>query len=212
MNQFREKHYGLLAAKVIKGLESRNMEGFYCATKAQALEKAMEIIPQGAKVAWGGSVTLDEVGLKDAIMYGDFQLIDRGAAKTPEETRKAELDSYAADYYLCSSNAISEDGELVNIDGNANRVSCIAYGPEHVVLVVGMNKVARDLDAAIARARYEAAPINNMRFHLNNPCHINGACANCKSADTICCQFLITRYSRHKGRIKVILVGEQLGF
>ena len=212
MNQYRQNHNELLALRVIKGLESRNMQGYYCASKVEALEKALSLIPAGSRVAWGGSVSVAEIGLKDAILHGDYKVNNRDTATTPEERRHAELDAYAADFFLSSTNAITQDGELVNIDGNSNRVSCIAYGPLHVVMIVGMNKVTGDLDAAMNRARNEAATINNMRFNLNNPCHVNGTCANCKSPDTICCQFLITRYSRHKGRIHVILVNDDLGF
>jgi hypothetical protein len=132
--------------------------------------------------------------------------------ETAEDKRAAELQAYASDVFLASANAITEDGVLVNIDGNSNRVSAIAYGPKKVVLIVGMNKVAADIDSAMKRARNEAAPINAQRFGLNTPCAKTGSCMNCKSPDTICCQFLITRYSRHKDRIHVILVNDDLGF
>ena len=202
----------MLAQKVIKGLESRNMTGYYAETKEEALKKALEIIPKGSSIGWGGSVSIAEIGLKEAVCNGDYTVFNRDVCATPEEKREVELKVFGSDYFLCSSNAITEDGILVNIDGNSNRVAAIAYGPLHVVMIVGMNKVAKDIDSALSRARNIAAPINAQRFPLDTPCKKNGSCANCKSMDTICCEFLITRFSRHAGRIHVILVNEELGY
>ena len=202
----------MLAQKVIKGLESRNMTGYYAETKEEALKKALEIIPKGSSIGWGGSVSIAEIGLKEAVCNGDYTVFNRDVCATPEEKREVELKVFGSDYFLCSSNAITEDGILVNIDGNSNRVAAIAYGPLHVMMIVGMNKVAKDIDSALSRARNIAAPINAQRFPLDTPCKKNGSCANCKSMDTICCEFLITRFSRHAGRIHVILVNEELGY
>ena len=202
----------MLAQKVIKGLESRNMTGYYAETKEDALKQALELIPKGSSIGWGGSVSIAEIGLKDAVCNGDYIVYNRDTCETPEEKRETELKIFGSDYFLCSSNAITEDGILVNIDGNSNRVAAIAYGPLHVVMIVGMNKVAKDIDSALSRARNIAAPINAQRFPLDTPCKKNGSCANCKSMDTICCEFLITRFSRHAGRIHVILVNEELGY
>lgn len=203
------KRNELAAAKIIKGLQSRNMTGYYAADKEEALKVALSLIPQGASVTMGGGMSVFEIGLVDALKAGDYRFIDRAEYANP---REAMLLAYDADVFLASTNAITEDGILVNIDGNANRVSAMAYGPKKVVLVVGMNKVAPDLDSAMKRARSVAAPTNAQRFGLNTPCSRTGTCANCKSADTICCQFLITRYSRHNDRIHVILVGDSLGY
>lgn len=203
------KRNELAAAKIIKGLQSRNMTGYYAADKEEALKVALSLIPQGASVTMGGGMSVFEIGLVDALKAGDYRFIDRAEYATP---REAMLLAYDADVFLASTNAITEDGILVNIDGNANRVSAMAYGPKKVVLVVGMNKVAPDLDSAMKRARSVAAPTNAQRFGLNTPCSRTGTCADCKSADTICCQFLITRYSRHNDRIHVILVGDSLGY
>ena len=202
----------LLAEKVIKGLESRNMSGYYAETKEEALKKALELIPEGSTIGWGGSVSVNEIGLREAVCNGNYIIYNRDLAPTPEEKRATEVKIFGADYFLCSSNAITEDGILVNIDGNSNRVAAIAYGPSHVIMIVGMNKVAKDVDAALCRARNIAAPINAQRFPLDVPCKTTGSCANCKSRDTICCEFLVTRYSRHADRIHVILVNEDLGF
>ena len=212
MNENRIKRNRMLGETIIKGLESRNMEGYYVESKEEALEKALELIPEGSSVSWGGSMSIAEIGLKDAIRQGNYTAYDREGAKNPEEKRKMELAAYDCDFFLCSSNAITEDGVLVNIDGNSNRVSAICAGPRNVLMIVGMNKVARDVESAMSRARNEAAPINAQRFGLSTPCSKTGACFDCKISDTICCQFLVTRYSKRPGRIKVILVNEELGF
>lgn len=209
MDENRIKRNDLLAEQIIKGLESRNMTGYYAKNKEEALKMALDLIPEGSRVAKGGSMSVVEIGLEDAVKNGNYEYCDRAAMK---DKREAELFAYSADVYLGSVNAITEDGVLVNIDGNSNRVSAYAYGPEKLVLIVGLNKVASDADAAMKRARNEAATINAQRFGLSTPCSKTGRCMDCKSPDTICCQFLITRYSRHKDRIHVILVNENLGF
>lgn len=209
MNEFVYKRNELLAQTVIKGLESRNMSGYYAATKEDALNIALSLIPEGSKVTHGGSFSIEEIGLVDALRNGNYDYCDRTAAA---DKRAAELFAYDSDVFLGSVNAITGDGVLVNIDGNSNRVSAYAYGPKKLVLIVGLNKVAGDVDGAIKRARNEAATMNVQRFGLNTPCSKTGACVDCKSPDTICCQFLITRFSRHKGRIHVILVNDNLGF
>ena len=209
MNEIITKRNSLLAKKIIAGLESRNMSGYYAADKTEALKIALELIPEGGSVTMGGAMSAVEIGLVDALKGGNYNFLDRAAYADP---RQALLDAYDADVFLSSANAMTQDGILVNIDGNSNRVSCIANGPKKVVFIVGMNKVCDDINGAMKRARNVAAPVNAQRFGLDTPCTRTGACANCKSADTICCQFLITRYSRHAGRIHVILVNDNLGF
>ena len=209
MNQNVEKRNRLLAQTVIKGLESRNMSGYYAADREEALKIALSLIPEGSSVTMGGGVSVAEIGLVDAVKNGNYNFIDRNEYK---DMREAYLLAYDADVFLASCNAITNDGVLVNIDGNSNRVSCIAYGPKKVVFVVGMNKVCNDVDGAMKRARNVAATTNAQRFGLSTPCAKTGACYNCKSPDTICCQFLVTRFSRHTGRIHVILVNDTLGF
>lgn len=206
------KRNELLAQKVIKGLESRNMTGYYAATKEEALKKALEIIPEGSSVTMGGAMSAHEIGLVEAIKGGNYNFLDRDKATTPEEKRAAMLAGYDADFFLTSANAMTDDGIMVNIDGNSNRVSMIAQGPKKVLVIVGMNKICDDLDSAMKRARNIAAPVNAQRFGLSTPCAKTGKCMDCKSPDTICCQFLITRFSRHKDRIHVILVNDNLGF
>ncbi|MBQ6465478.1 MAG: lactate utilization protein [Oscillospiraceae bacterium] len=203
------KRNELLAQTVIKGLQSRNMSGYYAADREEALRLALSLIPEGSSVTMGGGTSVHEIGLVDALKKGEYNFIDRDAF---EDKRAAALLAYDADVFLASCNAITNDGVLVNIDGNANRVSAIAHGPKKVIMIVGMNKVCGDVDGALKRARNVAAPINAQRFGLSTPCAKTGACFDCKSPDTICCQFLITRVSRHKDRIHVILVNDDLGF
>ena len=209
MNENIRKRNQLLAQKVIKGINSRNMTGYYAANKEEALKLVLDLIPEGSTVTMGGSMSAGEIGLVDAVENGNYIFLDR--TKYPNAWEAAR-DAFSADVFLVSANAITEDGVMVNIDGNANRVSAIANGPKKVIAVVGMNKVCPDIDAAMKRARNVAAPVNAQRFGLNTPCAKTGSCMNCKSPDTICCQFLITRFSRHEGRIHVILVNDNLGF
>jgi len=209
MNEMIKKRNELLAQKVIKGLESRNMTGYYAESKEEAKKLALSLIPEGSSVTMGGAMSAHEIGLVDALKSGNYDFIDRDDY---EDKRKAMLMAYDADVFLTSANAMTEDGILVNIDGNSNRVSAIAQGPRKVIVIAGMNKVCDDVDGAMKRARNVAAPINAQRFGLSTPCAKTGSCMNCKSPDTICCQFLITRFSRHEGRIHVILVNDSLGF
>ncbi|MBQ9442766.1 MAG: lactate utilization protein [Lachnospiraceae bacterium] len=208
MNENIVKRNALLSKTVIKGLESRNMTGYYAENAEEAKKLALSLIPEGSSVGMGGCMSANEIGLVDEIKNGNYTFIDRAK----EDPREAMLKTYDADFFLSSCNAITNDGVLVNIDGNSNRVSAIAQGPRKVIFIVGMNKVCDDVDGAMKRARNVAAPINAQRFGLDTPCSKTGQCLDCKSPDTICCQFLITRFSKHKDRIHVILVGEDLGF
>ena len=208
MDENLRKRNETLAKTVIKGLKSRNMSGYYAADKEEAVKLALELIPEGSTISMGGCASAQEVGLIKALKEGNYNYIDR-AKLSPRESLMAAYDS---DIFLSSANAITSDGIMVNIDGNSNRVSCIAQGPRKVVFIVGMNKVCPDLDDAMKRARNVAAPANAQRFDVKTPCKETGKCFDCKSPDTICCQILITRYSKTPQRIKVILVNEDLGF
>ena len=209
MNEYITQRNALLATKVIKGLESRNMSGYYAASREEAKQIALSLIDEGASVTMGGAMSAHEIGLVDALKAGNYNFIDRSAFA---DKREAMLLAYDADVFLSSANAMTDDGILVNIDGNSNRVSAIAQGPRKVIFIVGMNKVCSDPDAAMKRARNVAAPTNAQRFGLSTPCAKTGKCMDCKSPDTICCQFLVTRFSHHAGRIHVILVNDFLGF
>lgn len=208
MNENVRKRNAVLAQTVIKGLESRNMTGYYAKDKEEALKQALDIIGEGSTVAMGGCQSANEIGLIQALNEGNYHYIDRAKM----EPRESLLAAYDADVFLSSANAMTNDGIIVNIDGNSNRVSCIAQGPHKVIFIAGMNKVCSDLDEAMKRARNVAAPSNAQRFDIKTPCRLTGKCADCKSPDTICCQFLITRYSHHADRIHVILVNDVLGY
>ena len=208
MDENMKKRNERLAQTVIKGLQSRNMSGYYAEDKEAALKQALELIEENSTISMGGCMSAHEIGLVQALQEGNYQYLDRSKM----EPREGLLAAYDSDVFLSSANAMTSDGILVNIDGNSNRVSCIAQGPKKVIFIVGMNKVCDDLDSAIKRARNVAAPINAQRFEVKTPCKETGKCFDCKSPDTICCQFLITRYSRHTGRIHVILVNDNLGF
>lgn len=208
MDENMKKRNERLAQTVIKGLQSRNMSGYYAEDKEAALKQALELIEENSTISMGGCMSAHEIGLVQALQEGNYQYLDRSKM----ESREGLLAAYDSDVFLSSANAMTSDGILVNIDGNSNRVSCIAQGPKKVIFIVGMNKVCDDLDSAMKRARNVAAPANAQRFDVKTPCKETGKCFDCKSPDTICCQFLITRYSRHTGRIHVILVNDNLGF
>ena len=207
-----EKGYEKIASDIIQNFKKRQIEGYYCATKEEALEKALELIPRGASVAWGGSMTLIETGLMDTIKHGDYKVINRELAKTPEEQRKTYGEMCCADYFLMSTNAITIDGELINIDGRGNRVAFLCYGPENVLLMVGMNKVVANVESGVERTRNVAAPLNAVRLQKKTLCGIIGKCEDCYSKDCMCGQLVITRRSGVPNRIKVILIGEELGY
>ena len=208
---FVKEAYKVQSNTIIKNLEKRFMEGYYCETKEEAVEKILSIIEDGASVSWGGSMTLDEIGVKKQLDNKNLTIIDRDTAKSPEERTKLMKDALTCNYYLTSTNAITMDGELVNIDGNGNRVAAICFGPDNVIVVTGMNKVVANIDSAIDRVRTNACAPNNIRFNLQNPCSVTGKCGDCLNT-SICGEILVTRLSKTKNRIKVILVGESLGF
>lgn len=211
MTDPRKKYFDKRGPILVKNLESRHFEAYYCETKEKALEKALELIPKGATVGWGGAMSAQQIGLMDALNAGDYRAIDRDKCPTPEEKLQAAKDSLFADVFLTGANALSLDGQMVNIDGTGNRVAAIVYGPGTVLVIAGMNKVEDTLEAAIIRARTVAAPMNKQRFPAQTPCEVTGACGDCKAEGCICNQILITRHCRPVGRIKFILVGEDLG-
>ncbi len=206
-------YYEKRAQVLVKNLRSRHFQAVYCPDKTSALAQALEWIPRGSSVGWGGSVTAQQIGLIDAVRAGDYQVLDRDAAPDPAEKKQIMKRILTADVFLTGANALSLDGQMVNVDGNGNRVAAVCYGPDSVIVVAGMNKVVDTLEDAVTRARTVAAPMNKQRF-LNGttPCEVIGVCGNCKSEGCICNQIVITRNSRPAGRIKFILVGEELGF
>ena len=207
----KQKFYNKRGELLVKNLRSRHYEAYYCETKEQALKKALELIPKGTSVGWGGAMSAKQIGLLDAVNHGDYRAIDRDKAPNPAARKQAMKDCLLADVFITGANALSMDGQMVNIDGNGNRVAAIVYGPESILVIAGMNKVMDTLDAAVIRARTIAAPMNKQRFDLQTPCEVTGTCGDCKSEGCICNQILITRNSKPAGRIKMILVGEDLG-
>lgn len=209
----KEIFYENLAQTIIKNMEKRQIEACYCPTSKEAVAKANSYLTKGSTVSFGGSMTLTESGMMDSLKANpDITIFDRSLAKTPEETKEIYHKALSCDYYFMSSNAITKDGKLVNIDGNGNRVAALIYGPEHVIVLAGMNKVANDENDAIKRVHEKAAPPNCNRLSKNTPCAAAGVCSDCQSPDCICCQTVITRRSAVANRIKVILIGEELGY
>lgn len=202
----------LLAQKMIKNLKRRNFEAFYCPTAAEAVEKVSSLIPDGSSVTWGGSMTIRDMGLTAALHKRDLDILDRDLAADRDEAQRIYREAFSADYYLSSVNAISEDGVIVNIDGNGNRVAAITFGPKKVILVVGLNKVTQDVESALARARSTASPINAARFDIKTPCRADGTCHNCNSPESICNYIHFMRNLHPAGRHTVVLVGEDLGY
>ena len=209
MLEATKNYYDKRAKVLVKNLQSRQFDAYYCATKEEALAKALALIPKGSSVGWGGAMTAQQIGLLDALHSDDYRAIDRDLA--PDRVQ-AMRECLLTDVFVTGANALSLDGEMVNIDGMGNRVAAICYGPKSVIVIAGMNKVEQDLDAAINRARTVAAPMNKQRFPAETPCLVTGSCADCKAPGCICNQIVITRNCRPAGRIKVILVGEELGF
>ena len=208
----KEAYYEKRAGVLIKNLRSRHIEAYYCADKETALKQALSLIPTGASVGWGGAISAEQIGLLDAVRNGEYRAIDRDTCKDQASREAAMQACFGADVFITGTNAMSLDGQLVNIDGTGNRVAAIVYGPKTVLVIAGMNKVADTLQDAIQRARTVAAPMNQQRFMLDAPCSKTGVCADCKSDGCICNQILVTRNCRPQGRIKLILVGEELGF
>ena len=212
MSEPQKLYYEKRGQILVQNLRSRHFEAYYCPTKADALEKALELIPEGASVAWGGTVSAQQIGLIDAVRKGNYRVMDRDTCATPQEREQMMKDSLFCDVYLTGANGLCLDGEMVNIDGTGNRVAAVIYGPGSVLVVAGMNKVMDTLEEAVRRARTVAAPMNKQRFGEGTPCAVTGKCGDCKTEKCICNQIVITRHCRPVGRIKFLLVGEDLGF
>jgi len=212
MNEFRKQYYEKRGQTVVKNLRKRHFGAYYCETAADAVNKALELIPEGDSVGWGGATSAEQIGLLNALRNGHYQAIDRDTAKSPEERVELMRRCLLTDWFVTGANALSLDGEMVNIDGMGNRVAAIVYGPKNVLVIAGVNKITDTLDDALNRVRTVAAPINKQRFGNDTPCTSNGFCADCLGDGCICNQILITRNCRPAGRIQFIIVGEELGF
>lgn len=199
------------AKSIIEKIEKRNMCGYYCATKEECADLVLSLIKEGSSVTWGGSMSLKDCGIPAKLeKRSDCTVIDR--AEYGDRMQEYYIKAFTADYYLMGTNAITLDGELMNIDGNGNRVASLIFGPEKVIVLAGMNKVVSDINEAYNRVRNMASPPNTIRLNRNTPCAATGKCGDCMSPDCICNQIVITRRSREKERIHVILVGEDIGF
>ena len=208
----QEQRNELLAKTIIKNLQRRHIEGFYCPSGEEAVKKVSELIADGSTVTWGGTMTVRDLGIPEHLKSrGTLEVIDRDLAETLEERQAMYLRAFSADVYLSSANAISEDGVIVNIDGAGNRVAAITWGPKKVIFVIGLNKVTQTVEAALSRVRGTASPINSARFDIKTPCKADGVCHNCNSPECICNYVHFLRNSP-KGRHTVILVGENFGY
>ena len=212
MEQATRNFYDKRGEILVKNLRKRHFEAYYCATREDALKQVLALMPEGSTVGWGGAISASQVGVQAAVRAGNYNVIDRDAYADPAEKLRCMRACFDADYFITGANAISLDGQMVNIDGNGNRVGMIVYGPKNILVVAGMNKVCATLEDAVKRARTVAAPMNQQRFGLNNPCTCTGVCADCLSETSICNQILITRNCKPASRIKFVLVGEELGF
>jgi len=212
MESAKEQYYAKRGEQLVKNLKKRHFDAVYCHNREEALRQALAWIPEGATVGWGGATSAQQIGLMAALNRGNYCTLDRDKCTSAEERELIARQCLSADVFLTGANALSLDGQMVNIDGNGNRVAAIIYGPGSVIVIAGMNKVADTLESAVTRARTVAAPINQQRFGLSNPCTVTGTCADCKSETCICNHIVITRHCRPVGRIKFILVGDDLGF
>lgn len=215
---------GKRISKVTKSLEKNNMQVHYIESKAAVVNKVAELLDEGDTVGVGGAMTLFESGVIDLLRSGKYKFLDRyEEGLSRDGLEKIFIESFSADVYICSSNAITENGELYNVDGNSNRVAAICYGPKSVIIIVGYNKIVRNLDAAVKRVKSIAAPANCDRLSCETYCKEKGECmsflsddsdmpSGCNSVNRICCNYVVSAYQRKKDRIKVIIVGEELGY
>ncbi|MFC1820725.1 lactate utilization protein [Thermodesulfobacteriota bacterium] len=202
----------MLAGRVIKSLEKNNMTGLYVQTKNEALEKVISLIPEGSKVGTGGSLSLDQIGIKDVLRTGNYNFIDRNLPELGEdEAQQMRRDSLFADVFLTSTNALTMDGKLVNIDGIGNRVAAISFGPDKVIVVVGINKIVTDQETAIRRIKDYVTPLHAKRRDRSVPCAKTGVCVDCKIPERLCNIVTIIEHQRQRDRITIIIVGEELG-
>ena len=212
MGNPRKDAFAATSKTIIKNLEKRGMDGYFCETSTDAVKLVKELVPAGSSIGWGGTETFSETGVKAALQEGDYEMLDRSKVQGAEALREMYLSHLACDAFFMSTNALTTKGELVNIDGNSNRLACLLYGPKQVVILVGMNKIVRNIEDGINRIQTLACPPNATRLHCNTPCANVGVCGNCHEDDCMCCNIVVTRHNRHKGRIKVTLIAEDLGF
>lgn len=222
MNENLEKIMKLRMEKTAENLRKNRMEAYIAENCEEAIKIVESILKEGESISCGGSVTLKESGVMDLMTSGKYNFLDRSKAKNREEIEEIYRQAFRCDTFLTSANAVTENGELYNVDGNSNRVAAICYGPKSVIFVVGMNKIVRNLDEAITRVKTCAAPANCVRLECETPCSKTGECislskggdmpSGCYSTGRVCCNYVVSAYQRHENRFKVILVAENLGY
>lgn len=212
MNSYKKEAFKNTSETIMKNLSLRGISGYYFDNVKDLHTRIQTMIPKDSLVSWGGSETLKETGVLDLLTNGDYQALNQSSTKNSEEKKALYGKIVTSDYFFMSTNAITLNGELINIDGSGNRVACLIHGPENVIVIVGMNKIAMDIESGIKRAQNIAAPANVLRLSKNTPCYRTGQCENCFSADCICSHIVITRKSNIEGRIKVFFVAENLGY
>lgn len=212
MPDLRKEAFATTAKAIIKQLERRNMEGYFCEDCADAVELVKSFVPEGSSIGWGGTATFEQSGVKAMLKAGNYRMLDRSTAEGPDEMRAMYLAHLGADCFFMSANALTVKGELVNIDGNSNRLACLLYGPKQVIVLAGMNKIVADVESGVKRIQTMACPANALRMHPGTPCERVGVCGNCHEEGCMCCNVVVTRHNRHTGRIKVVLIAEDLGF
>lgn len=222
MDENVKKLIDMRMKKTAENLRKNNMEAYIAQNSDEAVKIVESLLKEGESISCGGSATLQESGVMELMKSGKYNFIDRSKAKSAEEIEAAYRQVFSCDTYLTSSNAVTENGELYNVDGNSNRVAAICYGPESVIFVVGMNKIVRNIDEAVTRVKAVAAPPNCLRLEKKTPCFATGECislkqggdmaSGCKCEERICCNYLVSAYQRHKNRFKVVLIAENLGY
>jgi L-lactate utilization protein LutB len=212
MRTINEQRYSKLGPRIVNALKLRSFDAWYFDDPAEAKEKIISLIPKDHLVSWGGSMTLLDLGIQEHLDKEGFNLLDRDKAASLEERTEKMRRALLCDTFLTGTNAVSEDGQLINIDGNGNRAAAMIFGPKQVIIAAGMNKAVKTYEDAFVRARTIAAPANAQRFpNLKTPCSETGTCADCLVSDTICTCFVTTRFCKPAGRIKVILIGKEMG-
>ena len=207
----------------LKNLKRNKMEAYYVDTKEDAQKLVRTLISKGDTLSCGGSVTLKQTGIYDIISSSDYNFLDRSACETPEQVEEVYRKTFCADAFFTSANAVTENGELYNVDGNSNRVAAILYGPKSVICVCGVNKLVKNIGEAITRVKTKAAPPNTVRLGIETPCAKTGECVSLKKDDPemcegchgdgrICCNYVVCAQQRHVNRIKVIIIGEEYGY
>lgn len=213
MDQNKKTVLDIKIARTMDNLIKNNMQAYYVETKEQVIDKIKELTKEGDTVTCGGSQTLFEAGVIEHLRSGRYNYLDRyEPGLSSEQITEIFRKAFSADVYICSSNAVTEKGELYNVDGSSNRVSAMVFGPKSVIVVAGLNKIVKNLDEAVQRVRNVAAPMNAVRLHRNTPCVHTGSCMDCSSESRICCNYVTMARQIIKDRVKVIIVGEELGY